>query len=140
MFSQFIFQKFYSFAFYIQVCYLFGVVFVKDSGSVSRPFFPRALYSVPFICPLSPMPHGLVYYSFIMQCLNFALLQYCVGYSGSRAFSNDCRYEIKKCLLLGRKAVTNLGSIIKSRGGTLSEKFCIVKAMVFLAVMYGCES
>ena len=52
----------------------------------------------------------------------------------------DCSHEIKRCLLLGRKAMTNLDSILKSRDITLLTKVCLVKAMVFLAVMYGCES
>ena len=52
----------------------------------------------------------------------------------------DCSHEIKRCLLLGRNAVTNLGSILKSRDITLPTKFDIVKAMVFPVVMYGCES
>ena len=51
----------------------------------------------------------------------------------------DFSHEIKRCLLLGRKAVTNLGSIFKSRDITLSTKVCIVKAMIFPVVMYGCE-
>ena len=45
-----------------------------------------------------------------------------------------------KCLLLGRKAMTNLDSVLKSRDNTLQTKICLVKAMVFLVVMYGCES
>ena len=52
----------------------------------------------------------------------------------------DCSHEIKRCLLLGRKVMTNLGSILKSRDITLLTKFCLVKAMVFPVVMYGCES
>ena len=52
----------------------------------------------------------------------------------------DCTYEIKRCLLLGRKAVTNLDSMLKSRDITLLTKVCIVKAMVFPVVMYRCES
>ena len=52
----------------------------------------------------------------------------------------DCSHEIKRCLLLGRKAMTNLDSIFKSRDITLSTKVCLVKAMVFPVVMYGCES
>ena len=52
----------------------------------------------------------------------------------------DCTHEIKRCLLLGRKAMTNLDSILKSRDITLLTNVCIVKAMVFLVVMYGCES
>ena len=51
----------------------------------------------------------------------------------------DCSHEIKRCLLLGRKVMTNLDSILKSRGITLPTKVHLVKAMVFLAVMYGCE-
>ena len=52
----------------------------------------------------------------------------------------DCSHEIKRCLLLGRKAMTNLDSILKSRDITLPTKFHIVKAMIFPVVMYGCES
>ena len=52
----------------------------------------------------------------------------------------DCSHEIKRCLLLGRKVMTNLDSILKSRDIILSTKVRLVKAMVFLAVMYGCES
>ena len=52
----------------------------------------------------------------------------------------DCSYEIKRHLLLGRKALTNLDSILKSRDITLSTKVCLVKAIAFPAVMYGCES
>ena len=52
----------------------------------------------------------------------------------------DCSHEIKRCLLLGRKAMTNLGSILKSRDITLSTNVCLVTAMVFPVIMYGCES
>ena len=52
----------------------------------------------------------------------------------------DCSHEIKRHLLLGRKALTNLDSILKSRDITLPTKVCLVKAMVFPVVMYGCES
>ena len=52
----------------------------------------------------------------------------------------DCSHEIKRCLLLGRKVMTNLNSILKSRDITLSTKVRLVKAMVFPVVMYGCES
>ena len=51
-----------------------------------------------------------------------------------------CSHEIKRCLLLGRKAMTNLDSLLKSRDITLPTKVCLVKAMVFSVVMYGCES
>ena len=52
----------------------------------------------------------------------------------------DCSHEIKRCLLLGRKVMTNLDSIFKSRDITLPTTVCLVKAMVFPVVMYGCES
>ena len=52
----------------------------------------------------------------------------------------DCSHEIKRCLLLGRKAMTNLDSILKSRDITLPTKVRLVKAMVFPVVMYGCEN
>ena len=52
----------------------------------------------------------------------------------------DCSHEIKRCLLLGRKVMTNLDSIFKIRDITLPTKVCLVKAMVFPVVIYGCES
>ena len=52
----------------------------------------------------------------------------------------DCSHEIKRCLLLGRKVMTNLDIILKSRDLILPTKVCVVKAMVFPIVMYGCES
>ena len=54
--------------------------------------------------------------------------------------NSDCSYEIKRCLLLGRKVMTNVDSILKSRGITLPTNVRLVKAMVFPVVMYGCES
>ena len=54
--------------------------------------------------------------------------------------TSDCSHEIKRRLLLGRKAMTNLDSMLKSRDITLPTKVCLVKAMVFAVVMYGCES
>ena len=51
----------------------------------------------------------------------------------------DCSHKIKRCLLLGRKAMTNLDSILKSRNITLPAKVCLVKAIGFPVVMYGCE-
>ena len=53
---------------------------------------------------------------------------------------DDCSHEIKRCLLLKRKAMTNLESILKSRDITLPTKVCLVKAVVFPIIMYGCES
>ena len=52
----------------------------------------------------------------------------------------DCSHEIKRCLLLRRKAMTNLNSILKSRDVTLPTKVCLVKAIIFPIVMYGCQS
>ena len=60
---------------------------------------------------------------------------------GSKIIADgDCSHEIKRCLLLGRKVMTNLESILKNRDVTLPTKVCLVKAMVFPVVMYGCES
>ena len=60
---------------------------------------------------------------------------------GSKITANDdCSHEIKRCLLLGRKVMTNLDSIFKSRDITLPTKVRLVKTMVFPVVMYGCES
>ena len=60
---------------------------------------------------------------------------------GSKITADDyCSHEIKRCLLLGRKVMTNLDSILKSRDITLPTKVCLVKAMVFPIVRYGCES
>ena len=60
---------------------------------------------------------------------------------GSKITANgDCSHEIKRCLLLGRKVMIKLDCVFKSRDITLSTKVCLVKAMVFPVVMYGCES
>ena len=53
---------------------------------------------------------------------------------------SDCSHEIKRCLLLGRKAMTNLDKVLKSKNITLPTQVCIVKAKVFLVVLYGCEN
>ena len=64
-----------------------------------------------------------------------------IVFLGSKITANgDCSHEIKRHLLIGRKAMTNLDSILKSKDITLPTKAHIVKAMVFLTVMYGCES
>ena len=60
---------------------------------------------------------------------------------GSKIIADgDCSHEIKRCLLLGRKVMTNVDSILKSRDITLSTKVCLVNAVIFPVVMYGCES
>ena len=62
-------------------------------------------------------------------------------FGGSKITADgDCSHEIKRCLLLGRKAMTNLDSMLKRRDITLPTKVCLVKAMVFPGVMFGCES
>ena len=68
-------------------------------------------------------------------------MRYFIWGAGSKiTIDGDCSHEIKRHLLLGRKAMINLDSILKSRDITLLTKFCLVKAMVFPVVMYGCES
>ena len=65
----------------------------------------------------------------------------CFGGRGSKITADgDCSHEIKRCLLLGRKVMTNRDSIFKSRDITLQTKVHLVKAMVFPVVMYGCET
>ena len=78
---------------------------------------------------------------------HFAQIQFYNGNRGyfggapkSLATDGDCSQEIKRHLLLGRKAMTNLDSILKSRDITLSTKVCLVKAMIFPVDMYGCET
>ena len=67
--------------------------------------------------------------------------QYQTFLGGSKITADgDCRHEIKRRLLLGRKVMTNLDSMLKGRDITLSTKVCLAKAMVLLVVMYGCES
>ena len=62
-------------------------------------------------------------------------------FGGSKIIADGaCSHEIKRCLLLGRKPVTNLDSILKSKDITLPTKVCLVKAMVFPVALYGCES
>ena len=62
-------------------------------------------------------------------------------FGGSKITADgNCSHEMKRCLLLGRKVMTNLDSTFKSRDITLPTKVCLAKAMVFLVVMYGCES
>ena len=66
--------------------------------------------------------------------------QWQILFWGGLNASGDCSHEIKRCLLLGRKVMTNLECVFKSRNITLSTKVRLVKAMVFAVVMYGCES
>ena len=66
--------------------------------------------------------------------------QWLTLFFGSKITAGDCSNEIKSCFLLGRKVMTNLDSILKSRDITLPTKVCLVKAVVFPVVIYGCES
>ena len=68
------------------------------------------------------------------------IMRYFIFLGSKITADGDCSQEIKRRLLLGRKAMTNLDSILKSRGNTLTAKVCLVKAMVFPVVMYRCES
>ena len=67
-------------------------------------------------------------------------VSYFIFWSSRITADDDCSHEIKIHLLLGRKVMTNLDSLLKSRDITLPKKVCLVKAMVFPLVMYGCES
>ena len=67
-------------------------------------------------------------------------MRYFIFWGSRITADSDCSHEIKRHLLLGRKTMTNLDSILKSRNITLPKKVCLVKAMVFPVVMYGCES
>ena len=64
----------------------------------------------------------------------------CIFLGSKITADDDCSHEIKRCLLLGRKAMTNLDNVLKSRDVTLLMKICLVKAMVFPVVLHGCES
>ena len=79
---------------------------------------------------------------FLMVVVLFRpLMNWMIIFLGSKITADgDCSHEIKKCLLLGRKVMTNLDSILKSRDITFPTKVCLVKAMVFPVVKYGCES
>ena len=81
----------------------------------------------------------LLYFPWILLCIPSGI-DICVREGSKITADGDCSHEIKRRLLLGRKVVTNLDSILKSRDITLLTKVCLVKAMVFPVVMYGCES
>ena len=77
----------------------------------------------------------------LVQVLFFSSFLLKTIFLGSKITADgDCSHEIKRCLLLGRKAMTNLDSIFKSRDITLPTKVHLVKAMIYPVVMYGCES
>ena len=83
---------------------------------------------------LAPLLHGKLGWGRVEVVTDFLFL-------GSKiTVDSDCNHEIRRRLLLGRKDMTNLDSVLKSRDITLLTKVCLVKAMVFTVVMYGCES
>ena len=75
-----------------------------------------------------------------MSCCNHPTEDFCVDLGSKITADDDCSHEIKRRLLLGRKAMTNLDSILKSSDITLLTKVCLVRVTVFPVVMYGCES
>ena len=111
--------------------------------SPTFPFSPSfsILGSQDYSCNSTAKP---VLKEIFVLCWNIFMLQHAQGWAflgGSRITADgDCSHEIKRCFLLGRKAMTNLDSILKSRDITLPTKVCLVKAMVFPVVTYGCES
>ena len=100
-----------------------------------------------FLEEISSLSHTVVFLYFFVLITEegidffFNLFLFLLGFLGSKITADgDCSHEIKRGLLLGRKVMTNLDSILKSRDITLSTKVCLIKATVFLVVMYGCES
>ena len=105
----------------------------------SFPFWQPCHCHRPLPCPLQASAVSAVRQSdlseFFPHVRNNSMF-----YCESTFKDSDCSHEIKRCLLLGRKVMTNLDSILKSRDITLPAKVCLVKTMVFPVVMYGCES
>ena len=83
-----------------------------------------------------PLERGVLLSSFFVAIHRWA----CIFFGSKITADGDCSHEIKRYLLLGRKVMTNLNNIFKSRDITSPAKVCLVKAMVFPVVMYGCES
>ena len=95
--------------------------------------FP-SLSNIQFVISVCPLNHQSL-------LLLGMLLPHTLVFGSSKITADgDCSHEIKRCLLLGRKVMTNLDSVLKSRDITLSTKVHLVKAMIFPVVMYGCES
>ena len=89
----------------------------------------------------SEKDHGIQSYHFMAnRCRNNGNSERLYFLGSQITADGDCSHEIKRCLLLGRKTMTNLDSILKSKDITLSTKVRLIKAMVFPVVMYGCES
>ena len=83
-----------------------------------------------------PLERGVLLSSFFVAIHRWA----CIFFGSKITADGDCSHEIKRLLLLGKKAMTNLDSILKRRDITLPTKVCLVKAMVFPVAMYGCEN
>ena len=127
-------------------CYVQTNIFVTRDQFCGRQFFHRpgnglGMIQAHYICCV------LYFYCYYISSISWQIygetLETVTGFilGGSKITADgDCSHEIKRCLLLGRKVMTNLDSILKSRDITLPKKVCLVKAIVFPVVMYGCES
>ena len=127
-------------------CYVQTNIFVTRDQFCGRQFFHRpgnglGMIQAHYICCV------LYFYCYYISSISWQIygetLETVTGFilGGSKITADgDCSHEIKRHLLLGRKAMTNLDSILKSRDITLLTKVRLVKAMVFPVVMYGCES
>ena len=109
---------------------------VKSESEVAQSY-PTP--SNPMDCSLPGSSIHGIFQARVLEWVAIAFSDFILGDSKITA-DGDCSHEIKRCLLLGRKAMTNLDSIFKSRDITLPTKVCLVKAMVLPVVMYGCES
>ena len=89
---------------------------------------------------LDSIDHGIWSHHFMANRWGNSAVADFIFLSSKITADGNCTHEIKRCLLLGRKVMTNLDSIFKSTDITLSTKVCLVKAMVFPVVMYGCKS
>ena len=93
---------------------------------------------------LGPIPrvsdHGIQSYHFMTDGETMETVRNFIFWGSKITTDDDCSHEIKRCLLLGRKVMTNLDSTLRNRDITLPTKVHLVKAMVFPVVMYGCES
>ena len=117
-------------------------MYILDSTPTSLEQFQFfAIITLKYCTYLFFFPSITSLYEFLITCLPVIYLYFSAIFLGSRITADgDCSHEIKRHLLLGRKAMTNLDSVIKSRDISLPTKVRLVKAMIFPVVMYGCES